>query len=159
MILLFKGGNVDSKFKLDSVTGELTAASLDREKVPKYILTVSAKDKGRPNRETVCNITVLVLDVNDNPPVFTNNQYSDMQLSSTRNSDQNDFDDYEPGNFIPEKFSTTISEDVAPDSSIMYVHAGDLDEGINGRVIYSIAKESTWLFRVDNLTGVITTTG
>lgn len=120
---------------------------------------MSAKDKGRPSRETFCNITVFVLDVNDNPPVFLHNQYSDLKLSSSSNHEENSFDNFEPGNFVQGKYSTIISEDLPPDSSIMYVQAVDADESINGRVVYSIAKESTWLFRVDNLTGVITTTG
>ena len=64
-----------------------------------------------------------------------------------------------PTNHLPGKYLTTISEDVPADSSIMTVRASDPDQGANGKITYSVAEETTWLFRVDNLTGVITTAG
>ncbi|KOC69013.1 Protein dachsous [Habropoda laboriosa] len=125
------GGNIGAKFILDSVTGMLSMSNLDREAVSKYVLTISAKDKGRPSLEARCNMTVIVLDVNDNAPTFVQNH----------------------------KYVATISEDVAPDSSVMSVRATDPDQGVNGKITYAIAKETSWLFRVDNLTGVVTTAG
>jgi hypothetical protein len=139
----------------------LSASSLDRELIPKYVLTVSAKDKGRPSRETNCNLTIIVLDVNDNAPIFLHNQYSHSALSSTYASSKSgeNFENYHMSTFIQGKYSTTISENIATESSIMQIRAIDLDQGLNGKITYSIAGESTWLFRIDNLTGVITTTG
>ncbi|XP_036146923.1 protein dachsous [Monomorium pharaonis] len=149
------GGNIGSKFILDPITGVLSMTNLDRETVPKYVLTISAKDKGRPSREVRCNLTVIVLDVNDNAPIFLHNQY-------TGPNPQNGFSygpNYPSVNYNPTKYVTTVSEDVPPDSSVISVKATDPDQGVNGKITYAIAQETSWLFRVDNLTGVITTTG
>nr|XP_012147456.1 PREDICTED: protein dachsous isoform X1 [Megachile rotundata]XP_012147457.1 PREDICTED: protein dachsous isoform X2 [Megachile rotundata] len=163
------GGNIGAKFILDSVTGKLSMSNLDRETVAKYVLTISAKDKGRPSLEARCNLTVIVLDVNDNAPTFVSNQYTESRpRGAVQNSEYPGFNlpngfPYASPNFPTNaylnKYVATISEDVAPDSSIMSVKATDPDQGVNGKITYSIAEETSWLFRVDNLTGVITTAG
>lgn len=155
-ILRFAGGNVGAKFTLDSVTGMLSMSNLDRETVSKYALTISAKDRGRQSRETRCNLTVIVLDVNDNAPTFVRNQYTESQ---SHNGFQYGSPSGSPAYYYPTRYVTTISEDVAPDSSVMSVKATDPDQGVNGRVTYAIAGETSWLFRIDNLTGVVTTAG
>ncbi|EZA53066.1 Protein dachsous [Ooceraea biroi] len=148
-------GNIGSKFTLDSAAGVLSMSNLDRETVPKYVLTISAKDKGKPSREARCNLTVVVLDMNDNAPTFVKNQYTDTESRSG-------FQYGPSGNpvyYFSPIYMTTISEDVAPDSSVMSVKATDPDQGVNGKITYAIAGETSWLFRVDNLTGVVTTAG
>ncbi|XP_018368826.1 PREDICTED: protein dachsous [Trachymyrmex cornetzi] len=144
-----ESGNIGAKFVLNPSTGALSMLNLDRENVPKYVLTISAKDKGRPSREAYCNLTVIVLDINDNAPTFVQNLNSGFLYGSS---------DY-PANYYPSKYMTTISEDVPPDSSVMSVKAIDPDQGVNGKITYAIADETSWLFRVDNLTGVVTTAG
>ena len=151
------GGNIGSKFKLNSVTGLLSASSLDREVVPKYVLTITAKDNGQPSLETRCNLTVVVVDVNDNSPIFLHNEYSVPRLKGVF-SDGNHVN-HSANSFIQGKYSATISEDVVAESSIMQVRATDADQGVNGKITYFIDEENTWLFRIDNLTGIITTTG
>lgn len=169
------GGNIGSKFTLDPSTGVLSMSSLDRETVSKYILTITAKDKGTPSLEAHCNITVIVLDVNDNAPTFTLDQYGESH--STRGNSQTpeyafsatkppymsnggfQYGSNYPASYHLTKYTATISEDVAPDSSVMSVRATDPDQGVNGKITYAIADETSWLFRVDNLTGVITTAG
>lgn len=109
-----------------------------------YILKISAKDKGKPSLESFCNLTVRVLDVNDNAPTFfLRNQYAETRAAHSL--------------YHLTKYYATISEDMPSDSSVLQVKAIDPDEDINGKITYSIAEESTWLFRIDNLTGVITT--
>ncbi|KAJ3658411.1 hypothetical protein Zmor_010149 [Zophobas morio] len=124
------GGNLGNKFSINMRTGELTARPLDRETHSRYHLTITAQDRGKPSLMGLCNITVMVEDLNDNDPKF--------DLS---------------------KYSTAIPEDVPADTSILKVHASDADMGVNARIIYSLANESQWLFRIDNKTGVITTAG
>ncbi|KYB28093.1 Protein dachsous-like Protein [Tribolium castaneum] len=124
------GGNVGNKFIIDNRTGALTAKPLDRESHSRYYLTITAQDRGKPSMMGSCNITVMVEDQNDNDPKF--------DLS---------------------KYSTTIPEDISIDTSIIKVHASDADMSVNARIIYSLANESQWLFRIDNKTGVITTAG
>ncbi|CAH1987791.1 unnamed protein product [Acanthoscelides obtectus] len=124
------GGNAGNKFSIDGKSGELTAKSLDRESVFRYTLTITARDHGSPSLQSICNLTISVEDQNDNDPKFDISKYSIM-----------------------------IPEDTQVDTSVLKVHASDADIGINGRIIYSLANESHWLFRIDNKTGVITTTG
>lgn len=123
-------GNIRNKFSIDSKTGALKAKSLDRESNARYYLTITAQDHGTPPMQGSCNLTVFVEDQNDNDPKF--------DLS---------------------KYSTSVLEDVPIDTSIMKVHASDADIGLNAKIIYFLANESQWLFRIDNKTGVITTAG
>lgn len=167
----FSGGNIGSKFNLDSATGALSCANLDRETVSKYTLTISAKDKGRPSLEAQCNITVFVMDINDNAPTFVQNQYTESRPTRPvpLNVQNNDFVNFGiqtygqygkyQASYLPASYAATISEDAVPESSVMTVKATDLDQSNNGKITYTMAEESTWLFRVDNLTGVITTAG
>lgn len=134
-------------------------SSLDRETVPKYILTISAKDKGRPSLERRCNLTVIVLDVNDNAPSFLQNQYSDSRSRQTNQEYGNFGSSFVSAAYHPGRYFTTISEDISPESSVMQIKAFDPDQGDNGKVTYAIAEETTWLFKIDNLTGVISTSG
>ncbi|KAK9891679.1 hypothetical protein WA026_015647 [Henosepilachna vigintioctopunctata] len=124
------GGNVGNKFSINSKTGDLFAKSLDREIFSKYHLVITAHDNGNPKMQGYCNLTISVEDQNDNDPKFDE-----------------------------AKYSKSIREDISPDTSILRVHASDADAGINSRIIYSLANESHWLFRIDNKSGVIFTTG
>ncbi|KAK2891240.1 hypothetical protein Q8A67_013883 [Cirrhinus molitorella] len=64
-------------FIMDAVSGELRLAhQLDREKVASYMLTVLASDSGNPPKSDSAAINVTVSDVNDNPPVFSQANYS-----------------------------------------------------------------------------------
>lgn len=77
-----------------------------------------------------CNVTVTVDDQNDNDPRFSKPRYA-----------------------------ATIPENTPVDSTVLTVRASDADLGVNAKIIYSLANESQWLFRIDNKTGVITTAG
>ncbi|KAI4897258.1 hypothetical protein NFI96_024623, partial [Prochilodus magdalenae] len=71
------GGNQDSPYIMDAVSGVLKVArQLDREKVGGYELTVLASDSGNPPKSSSAAINVTVADVNDNPPVFSQGNYS-----------------------------------------------------------------------------------
>ncbi|XP_013178590.1 PREDICTED: protein dachsous [Papilio xuthus] len=124
-------GNNGNKFSIDSTTGKLTAKTLDRETQSKYDLTIAAYDHGSPVAlQGSCNISIHVEDQNDNDPVFDTGHYS-----------------------------AAIPEDAPIDTSIIKVRATDADLGFNKRIVYSLANESQGLFRIDNKTGVIYTTG
>ncbi|XP_045768746.1 protein dachsous [Maniola jurtina] len=124
-------GNNGNKFSIDATTGKLTAKTLDRETQARYDLTISAYDHGSPVAlQGSCNLTVMVEDQNDNDPVFDTGHYS-----------------------------AAIPEDASIDTSIIKVRATDADLGLNKRIVYSLANESQGLFRIDNKTGIIYTTG
>ena len=69
----------DSHFKLEHSNGYehklLTAGTFDRELHNRYNVTVTCRDWGSPQLTSTESIPVLVLDENDNYPVFTNSPY------------------------------------------------------------------------------------
>ncbi|XP_066572374.1 protocadherin alpha-13-like [Amia ocellicauda] len=86
---------------------------LDREKVREHNLSLIAFDGGTPERSGILNITVIVLDNNDNTPAF----------------DQ-------------EVYSVNLQENVAIGTFVIQVNATDPDEGSNGEVLYSFGRSS-----------------
>lgn len=124
-------GNIGNKFSIDPSSGQLTARTLDRETQSRYRLTITAYDHGSPVAlQGACNISITVEDENDNDPVFDTGHYS-----------------------------AAILEDVPVDTSVIKVRATDADLGLNKRIVYSLANESQGLFRIDNKSGVVFTTG
>ncbi|XP_035385759.1 protocadherin Fat 1a isoform X3 [Electrophorus electricus] len=70
-------GNHGSPFTLDPLKGEVKVArQLDREKTSGYTLTVMASDGGIPVRSGTATINIDVSDINDNPPIFSQSNYS-----------------------------------------------------------------------------------
>lgn len=123
-------GNVGNRLRLDPDTGELTARPLDREAVAQYWLSVTARDRSRAALQGSCNISVVVLDENDNDPQFGQRRYA-----------------------------VQVAEDVPVGHTVLVVRATDADAGENARITYTLANETHWLFAIDNETGVITTQG
>ena len=125
------GGNVGNKFSIDMHTGQLSSRLLDREVKDRYLLIIAAQDRGTPSpRQGFCNITVTVDDENDNDPRFTQSRYT-----------------------------ASLAENVLPDTVVLTVQATDLDRANNAKITYSLSNETQWLFKIDNETGVLTTTG
>ncbi|XP_046907542.1 protocadherin gamma-C5-like [Hypomesus transpacificus] len=87
---------------------------LDREKQPAHKLILTALDGGNPVRSGTTEITINVLDINDNPPQFQKALYE-----------------------IP------VKEDTKKGTVILTVKAVDLDEGENGEVSYSFAEDTS----------------
>uniref|UniRef100_A0A3B4UZP7 Protocadherin beta-1 n=1 Tax=Seriola dumerili TaxID=41447 RepID=A0A3B4UZP7_SERDU len=108
--------------------------TLDRETVKTHVLLLTATDGGKPPRSGNMTITVDVSDVNDNPPVFTQDSYHvDLKENSP--------------------FGTTV----------IYVNATDMDEGSNGEIVYSFGNDVDTRvhkrFDLNPVTGVITVAG
>lgn len=103
---------------------------LDREKTDKYSVMIIATDGGLPPLNSSMDVTVIVKDVNDNPPLFSQQSYNAM-----------------------------VKENEPPGLSILTVLASDADVGLNGEVRYSIKGEANIanLFTVDSKSGLITT--
>ena len=49
---------------------------LDREAKDAYMIHVIAKDRGTPPKQSVLDVLISVTDVNDNPPIFSQNVYN-----------------------------------------------------------------------------------
>ncbi|XP_044732152.1 cadherin-related tumor suppressor [Chrysoperla carnea] len=102
-------------FALGSVDGLLRVAGrIDRELRANYSLFIIAKDRGEPPLSTNTTIFVQVLDENDNSPVFD-----------------------------PKQYSASIAENASIGASVLQVSATDIDEGLNGRVRFSISSGDT----------------
>lgn len=68
-----KGSNSGAKFAIDRDTGVVVLAqTLDFEEVAEYKLIVRVSDSGH---YTEGSLIIRVLDVNDNPPVFSQDVY------------------------------------------------------------------------------------
>ncbi|XP_077103318.1 protocadherin alpha-3-like [Siphateles boraxobius] len=107
---------------------------LDREVIRNIILQLIAVDGGKPAKSGTMEITINVLDINDNIPVFTKEVYSVM-----------------------------LSENAPIGRTVIQVNATDLDEGPNGEIVYSFGKSVNSkvrkLFDINNITGEITVKG
>ncbi|CAG7831120.1 unnamed protein product [Allacma fusca] len=106
----------------------IVAQLLDRELMPNYTLSVVATDRGSPPLNTSCTFHLNVLDINDNPPNFTDEVY---------------------------RFS--IEENNEPGASIGRVTALDRDIGENGSIRYSLQPLHP-TFQIDSTTGIISAT-
>ncbi|XP_054721266.1 cadherin-related tumor suppressor-like, partial [Uloborus diversus] len=118
----------NNKFSLGPIDGLLRAIGpLDRELKSEYKVTVMAKDRGHPTQSSVTEITIEILDENDNSPTFLQQQYS-----------------------------ATVSENTSVGLSVLEVEATDVDEGLNGQVRYSIiAGDMNHDYVMDQDTGII----
>ncbi|XP_046358556.2 protocadherin Fat 4-like [Haliotis rufescens] len=75
-IVVFWTGEA-SHFNLDLSSGVITTAgNLDRETIDTYSLRCRAKDGGTPQLTGDVNVTIVIDDLNDNPPVFNPTQYT-----------------------------------------------------------------------------------
>uniref|UniRef100_A0A673ZTN7 Protocadherin-16 n=1 Tax=Salmo trutta TaxID=8032 RepID=A0A673ZTN7_SALTR len=109
---------------------------LDREERDTYELRVMATDAGTPPLRAESSFTIQVTDVNDNPPLFDQQEYRQA-----------------------------IPEVVFPGSFVLQVTARDNDQGPNGDITYSLLQDgqagqdenqAQW-FTIDPVTGIITT--
>ena len=67
-ILSVSPGNL-SLFSINTSSGEIfSTVPLDREQEDMYLLTVQARDSGIPSLSSTVNVTILILNENDNPP-------------------------------------------------------------------------------------------
>ncbi|XP_066524885.1 protocadherin alpha-13-like [Hoplias malabaricus] len=128
----------NSHFELDVKTrGEdkipflILKKPLDREQHSQLNLTLTAYDGGKPERSGAVNITINVIDINDNAPVF------DRQV-----------------------YTVTLEEDITAGTSVLKLHATDLDEGANGQVVYafdqSLMNKAFDKFEINANSGVLT---
>ncbi|XP_039872402.1 protocadherin alpha-8-like isoform X28 [Simochromis diagramma] len=108
--------------------------ALDKEAARSHRLLLTAVDGGKPARSGTMEIIVNVLDVNDNMPVFARDSYT-----------------------------AVLDENSPIGTTIVQVNATDLDDGLNGEVVYSfgnnVNKKLREIFEVDSNTGEIIVKG
>ncbi|XP_071254580.1 protocadherin alpha-7-like isoform X29 [Salvelinus alpinus] len=107
---------------------------LDREQNCKHELLLTAVDGGNPPKSGLLNVTVIVLDTNDNRPVFNQDIYS-----------------------------VSLKENSPIGTIVTAVNASDADAGLNGAVEYSLGravKRKVYdIFQLDSVTGEIKVKG
>ncbi|KAM6953610.1 protocadherin alpha-4-like isoform 5-T5 [Aplochiton taeniatus] len=105
--------------------------ALDREKQPVIALTLTAVDGGKPPKSGTLRITVNVIDVNDNTPMFGKSLYK-----------------------------VRVKENVPLGTVLIKLDATDLDEGLHADIVYSFMKggihNSDGRFSIDSHSGEIT---
>ncbi|XP_063784893.1 protocadherin gamma-B1-like isoform X15 [Pseudophryne corroboree] len=106
---------------------------LDRETQSVHELTLSALDGGNPVRSGTALIRIIVTDVNDNFPMFSN-----------------------------ELYKVSVIENTPINTTVITINATDRDDGANGQITYSFSKTSgnvhhTGTFIIHPITGEIKT--
>lgn len=107
---------------------------LDREQTALHHLVLTAVDGGIPARSGTAQITVRVLDTNDNSPAFDQSTYR-----------------------------VQLREDAPPGTLVVKLNASDPDEGSNGELRYSLSSYTSdrerQLFSIDATTGEVRVSG
>ena len=102
-------------FHIDPNTGLITTNKvLDREMNSSFEIVVIASDNGEPRLSTQTTVNVTVLDINDNPPVFTSDSYSPH-----------------------------IIEGADVGTTVITVYVSDADEGTNAELIYDLTGDDS----------------
>ncbi|XP_039606214.1 protocadherin-23 [Polypterus senegalus] len=123
---LTKHGNPGNKFVIDRYTGVISLAeALDYEENSHYTVQIVVSDS---IHETQAELIVLVLDVNDNPPIFTQNVYQ-----------------------------IALPEDTPVDSYVLTVSAIDRDSGLNAEISFRLYSSPFKGFYISSENGSIYT--
>ncbi|NWV61451.1 PCDBD protein, partial [Malurus elegans] len=107
----------------------LLEKALDREEQAEMGFKVIAVDGGSPPRSGTVEIFIVILDVNDNAPIFTQ-----------------------------ERYSAKVLENMPEGSVVLTVQATDPDAGVNGDISYQLSQavgQSESSFVIDPITGEI----
>ncbi|XP_036597290.1 cadherin-17 [Trichosurus vulpecula] len=103
----------DGLFSIQSVDGiiQLAKGSLRKQDQAQYYLKVQVSD---PAFKTICNVTINVIDINDQIPIFEKNDYGNL----------------------------TIEENIAIGTTILTIQATDGDEPFTGssKILYNIIQ-------------------
>ncbi|XP_039976651.1 protocadherin beta-16 [Xiphias gladius] len=91
----------------------VTDGILDRELQTEYNITVTATDAGSPSLSSLKALTIVVNDINDNPPTFTQSEYI-----------------------------ANILENQPTGTFVMKVKAEDTDDGSNAKILYQISRDT-----------------
>ncbi|ALC44966.1 Cad74A [Drosophila busckii] len=123
-------------FEINNTTGEIVVArnqSIDRERTAHIQLQIKAEDSpGAPTeaKQSLAELHIDVLDVNDNAPVFSQKSYS-----------------------------AVIPENARALEQVLQLEASDADEGPGGELRYDIVNEgdANGLFQINAESGLLST--
>ena len=126
---LVAGPGLDTAtFSIGMMDGVLTLQlAIDREKSHSFNIKVMAFDAGTPQLSSTLAITVNVIDLNDNSPIFTP---------------------------LPASYAITVAENELTGKVLQTLLATDADTGLNGVVRYIVtAGDNAVTFYLDSFTG------
>ncbi|XP_046907548.1 protocadherin beta-15 [Hypomesus transpacificus] len=92
----------------------VTDGVLDREMYPEYNITVTAIDAGSPSLSSRKLVHIVIRDINDNPPMFTQKEYS-----------------------------AQVWENQPRGTFLTRVIAEDLDAGYNSKLLYTLSEDTS----------------
>ena len=118
-------------FSIEPNSGAIVISRpLDREDREVYVLTVTARDNGIPVMSDTTDVEIVIVDVNDNKPVFTQSSYRG-----------------------------SVGEDSIPGTSVLEILATDRDQDLNGRIVYTFSggNDGDGAFVVDASSGIVRT--
>ncbi|XP_054489806.2 protocadherin-23 [Agelaius phoeniceus] len=119
---------LETSYKL--VGSLVLSRALDRETAASHQLVLLASDRGTPSLNSTATVLITVLDVNDNPPVFSNSEYH-----------------------------VHVKESIPIGSHITEVSAKDCDAGTNAEITYAIISgNDRGHFCLDGRTGSVNLT-
>ena len=127
--------NNSEKILINNTSGIITAAAeFDHEDIANFETSILAKDHGRPSLSASATLFLKILDVNDEPPTFSQNQYT-----------------------------FHIAEKMPPGREVGRIHVTDRDSlpynTFQLSLIRSIiSREASDIFMIDKKTGSIKTT-
>ena len=148
--------------------------TLDYEAVTMYNFTVEASDDGNPMLTSSISVTIDVVDVNDNAPMFLVDFSQGITLSEVRISlinpctpllclseiSLNQHGNWAVFNFFLFPLPFLPSQDTQPGSLVVQLDATDEDSGENGEFTFRIVNQaSNPNFLLDIITGMLQTVG
>ncbi|XP_047660599.1 protocadherin beta-16-like [Tachysurus fulvidraco] len=126
--------NDNVPFKIESSLSDyyviITDETLDRENIAEYNITILVSDQGTPARYSNKTLNVKISDVNDNPPVFSSEEYK-----------------------------TSVTENNSPGVAVLTVKASDADWGPNARLSYFLGDNNIQGNPVSSLVSVNSESG
>ena len=123
------GGDMHRVFTINSTGTIFTRSNIDHERSPEMLLTIQAKDGGVPPLYGFANVSVTVIDINDNAPSFESSV-----------------------------IDVNVLEDTKVGEVFYNVTAKDPDSGLFGRVRYTLLFNPNSTFQVNASTGALTLT-
>lgn len=123
----YLSGKGSEDFVINASTGVLkTNKPLDRERQSRYWLTAHVQDWSQWEWECTSTVEIILSDVNDNAPTFSQDAYS-----------------------------ASVAEDVEVGTLVTKVHATDKDLGTNRRVSYSFVDSARGHFAIGGSSGIV----
>uniref|UniRef100_A0A0N5AIL5 Cadherin domain-containing protein n=1 Tax=Syphacia muris TaxID=451379 RepID=A0A0N5AIL5_9BILA len=120
-------GNERNLFTINSETGLVSCAAVDREYKSEYFLVIVVERQGILTEADTCTLRVRIIDENDNTPNITS--------------------------VVPDHIKITDDSEIG--STVAKVFVVDDDEGENGQVYFNIIEDESGMFDIDPETGEI----